>query len=362
MRGSCWTRRSGGRSMNGCGTQIVAETRGNPLALLELPRGLSPAELAGGFGLPEVLPLPGRIEDSISCGGSRTCPGRPGCCWWSRPPNRPVIRCCCGGPPGGWESRPRPRCRRPRPGCSSSAPGCGSGIRWSARRPTGRRRCTTGRPCTAPWPRSPTRSFIRTAAPGTCPGRARARRAGRRRTRAVRRPGPDARGPGRSRRLSRARGGADAGPGAAGRPSAGRGRGQGPGRAPSTRTLELLDMAAAGSPDQLRHARADLVRAQLAFVSNRGRDAPPLLLRGGQAAGADRHRPGPRGLPGHDERRDVRGPPGRSRRRRAGGVTRGACGAAASAPAARVRSSPGWPGRPLQRGVLGRMCRFCSGR
>ena len=32
--------------------QIVAETGGNPLALLELPRGLSPAELAGGFGLP----------------------------------------------------------------------------------------------------------------------------------------------------------------------------------------------------------------------------------------------------------------------------------------------------------------------
>ncbi len=45
--------------------QIVAETRGNPLALLELPRGLSPAQLAGGFGLPEVLPLPGRIEDSF---------------------------------------------------------------------------------------------------------------------------------------------------------------------------------------------------------------------------------------------------------------------------------------------------------
>ena len=44
---------------------IVAETRGNPLALLELPRGLSPAELAGGFGLPEAGPLPGRIEDSF---------------------------------------------------------------------------------------------------------------------------------------------------------------------------------------------------------------------------------------------------------------------------------------------------------
>jgi hypothetical protein len=32
--------------------RIVAETNGNPLALLELPRGLSPAQLAGGFGLP----------------------------------------------------------------------------------------------------------------------------------------------------------------------------------------------------------------------------------------------------------------------------------------------------------------------
>jgi DNA-binding CsgD family transcriptional regulator len=41
--------------------RIVAETRGNPLALLELPRGRTPTELAGGFGLDE---LPGRIEQS----------------------------------------------------------------------------------------------------------------------------------------------------------------------------------------------------------------------------------------------------------------------------------------------------------
>jgi DNA-binding CsgD family transcriptional regulator len=45
--------------------QIVAETRGNPLALLELPRGLTVAELAGGFGLPAVVPLAGRIEASF---------------------------------------------------------------------------------------------------------------------------------------------------------------------------------------------------------------------------------------------------------------------------------------------------------
>ena len=45
--------------------QILAETRGNPLALVELPRGLSPAQLAGGFGLPGALPLSGRIEESF---------------------------------------------------------------------------------------------------------------------------------------------------------------------------------------------------------------------------------------------------------------------------------------------------------
>ena len=45
--------------------RIVAETRGNPLALLELPRGLTPAELAGGFGLPDARPLASRIEQSF---------------------------------------------------------------------------------------------------------------------------------------------------------------------------------------------------------------------------------------------------------------------------------------------------------
>jgi DNA-binding CsgD family transcriptional regulator len=45
--------------------RIVAETRGNPLALLELPRGLSPAELAGGFGRPDARALAGRIEQNF---------------------------------------------------------------------------------------------------------------------------------------------------------------------------------------------------------------------------------------------------------------------------------------------------------
>ena len=44
---------------------IIAETHGNPLALLELPRALTPTELAGGFGLPDAAPLSGRIEDGF---------------------------------------------------------------------------------------------------------------------------------------------------------------------------------------------------------------------------------------------------------------------------------------------------------
>jgi DNA-binding CsgD family transcriptional regulator len=44
---------------------VIAEAQGNPLALLELPRGLSPTELAGGFGLPRAAPLAGKIENSF---------------------------------------------------------------------------------------------------------------------------------------------------------------------------------------------------------------------------------------------------------------------------------------------------------
>ena len=68
--------------------RIVAETHGNPLALLELPRGLTPSQLAGGFGLPQRHARVGehRGELSAAAGGasSRCAPlaarsrGRPG--------------------------------------------------------------------------------------------------------------------------------------------------------------------------------------------------------------------------------------------------------------------------------------------
>src|SRR5258706_7003192 len=52
-----------GRLDERVGDRIIAESGGNPLALLELPRGVTAAELAGGFGLPEAGPLSGRLKD-----------------------------------------------------------------------------------------------------------------------------------------------------------------------------------------------------------------------------------------------------------------------------------------------------------
>jgi DNA-binding CsgD family transcriptional regulator len=43
--------------------RILAETRGNPLALLDLPRNMSAAELAGGFELLAATDLPRQLED-----------------------------------------------------------------------------------------------------------------------------------------------------------------------------------------------------------------------------------------------------------------------------------------------------------
>jgi DNA-binding NarL/FixJ family response regulator len=45
--------------------RIVAEAGGNPLALLELPKGWTPAAIAGGFGLPDGVSVPARVEESF---------------------------------------------------------------------------------------------------------------------------------------------------------------------------------------------------------------------------------------------------------------------------------------------------------
>jgi DNA-binding CsgD family transcriptional regulator/tetratricopeptide (TPR) repeat protein len=45
--------------------RILAEAAGNPLALLELPRGWSPAAFAGGFGLPDGVSVSAKVEESF---------------------------------------------------------------------------------------------------------------------------------------------------------------------------------------------------------------------------------------------------------------------------------------------------------
>ena len=131
---------------------IIAETRGNPLALLELPRGLTPAELAGGFGLPGAAPLTGRIEDSFA----RQLEALP-------EQTRRLVQLAAADPSGDralvWRAAGRlglpVQAATPaaRPGWSSSGRGCGSGIRWPVRRPTDRRRSRRGRRCTRRWRR-----------------------------------------------------------------------------------------------------------------------------------------------------------------------------------------------------------------
>ena len=63
--GGCWARWRGWPLDERVRDRIVAETHGNPLALLELPCGLKPGEPVGGFWLPVALPLSGRIEESF---------------------------------------------------------------------------------------------------------------------------------------------------------------------------------------------------------------------------------------------------------------------------------------------------------
>src|SRR5260370_325521 len=77
--------------------QIVAETRGNPLALLELPRGLTAAELAGGFGLPArgtgPTPPPGPTKTSPRNWSARPAGRRDAAAWLRRRRSLSGLRC-----------------------------------------------------------------------------------------------------------------------------------------------------------------------------------------------------------------------------------------------------------------------------
>jgi len=132
--------------------RIVVETRGNPLALLELPRGLTPMELAGGFGLPAAVPLSASIEESFT-GRLKDLPDdtrRVLLLAAAEPVGDP---CCCGARPRSSGFRPGPRLPARPTVYSSSESKSRSAIRSCARRCTGQLRWSRGGLSTWPWQR-----------------------------------------------------------------------------------------------------------------------------------------------------------------------------------------------------------------
>ena len=146
--------------------QIIAESRGNPLALLELPLSVQSVQWAGGFGLPP-LDVPRRVEESFrrrvgrsSGGDAAAAPCRRG-----RAHRRCGAAVARGGPSRG--RRGSQSAMRNRRDWWRSTRRCGSGILWLARRSTGMRRHRIGAERMEHWPLPPIPTRTRTAAPGT---------------------------------------------------------------------------------------------------------------------------------------------------------------------------------------------------
>ena len=171
----------------GVARRIVVETGGNPLAVVEAARELTPEQLGGRAPLPEPLPIGHRLDvlfataragaavghaDPVAARGWRTI----------RVEFRP-----CGRPPPRWPSRSRPRCPRRPPAWWSSGRRCGSLIRSSGRRSTTRRPRASGGGRTVPSRPRAIRTWIPTPGPGTWPrpppGRTNGSRPSRRRRR-----------------------------------------------------------------------------------------------------------------------------------------------------------------------------------
>jgi DNA-binding CsgD family transcriptional regulator len=261
--------------------QIVAETRGNPLALLELPRDLTAYELAGGFGMPSALWLSGRIEESYER-RLAALPER----------TRRLLLIAAAEPTGDptlmWRAAAQLGI-----GTDAAAPAVADGlaefgIRVRFRHPLVRSATYRGAPL-------PERQLVHQAlADVTDLDNDPDRRAWHRAQAAQ---GPDesvAAELERSADRARARGGLAAGAAFLERammltvePAQ---RAERALAAASAKVhagafdaaLDLLAMAEGMSLSDFQIANADLIRAQLAYVTGRGSDAPPLLLKAAQ--------------------------------------------------------------------------------
>jgi DNA-binding CsgD family transcriptional regulator len=257
--------------------QIIADTNGNPLALLELPRGLTPAQLAGGFGLSSAVPLDGRIEESFA----RQLEALPA-------QTRRLVQLAAADPSGDpvlvWRAAGRLAIGAGAAGPAVAAGLAEFGARVRFRHPLVR---SAAYRSASVQTRQELHSALAEVTDRTVDPDRRAWH------RAQAAPGPDEdvaaeleQSAGRAQR----RGGLAA---AAAFLERSAGLTLDPARR-AQRTLAaaqaklqagaldaalgLLAMAQAGPLDELQRARGDLLRAQVVFASSHGRDAPPLML------------------------------------------------------------------------------------
>jgi DNA-binding CsgD family transcriptional regulator len=257
--------------------QIIAETRGNPLALLELPRELTPEELAGGFGLP-ALPLAGSIEQNFQ----RRVGALP------RQTQRLLLLAAAdpsGDPALVWRAAALLGI-----GTEAAVPATEAGLaefgtRLLFRHPLAR--SAAYQSVSVQDRKEAHRALAEATDPRVDPDR-------RAWHRAQAAPGPDegvAAELERSADRARARGGLTAAAAFLERsamltldPAKRAARALAAARAKSqagaySAALDLLTVAEAGPLTDLQHAHADLARAQLAFIADRAAEAPPLLLK-----------------------------------------------------------------------------------
>jgi DNA-binding CsgD family transcriptional regulator len=258
--------------------RFVAETRGNPLALLELPRGLTPAELAGGFGLPVAPALSGRIEESYQ---RRLAP---------LPAKTRRLLLVAAAEPGGEPALVWRAAERLGIDASAADAAEAEGLLQVGAGVTFRHPLVRSAVYRAASPRD-RREVHRVLAEATDPESDPDRRAWHR---AQATSGPDedvASDLERSAARAQARGGLAAAaafleraaaltPEPARRAERALAAAQNKNQAGALdAALRLVASAESGPLDEFQRAQADVLRAQISFAASRGSDAPPLLLK-----------------------------------------------------------------------------------
>jgi DNA-binding CsgD family transcriptional regulator len=257
--------------------RLIADTHGNPLALLELPRGLTPAQLTGGFGVSSAVPLDGRIEESFGR-QLETLPAQ----------TRLLVQLAAADPSGDpvlvWRAAGRLAIGAEAAGPAAEAGLAEFGARVRFRHPLVR--SAAYRSASVQTRQQLHGALAEVTDPAVDPDR-------RAWHRAQAAPGPDEevaaeleQSAGRARRrggLAAAAAFLERSAGLTLDPARRAQRALAAAQAKQQAgaldaALGLLAMAQAGPLDELQRARGDLLRAQIAFASSHGRDAPPLML------------------------------------------------------------------------------------